>query len=158
MLRKINQTLGTMGSTIRIIKKQIKELSKVLENNNLKKMTVTLLLAKLVLRIQAIKMDRILKIMNVKINLRLTRMAMMAADLMMKVEKKNKSRNKVKRNISLIKVKMINLKIPTMFTIIKIIRKSQVKESKKNHPKISKTGTTSKTSARFSWTESTCEI
>ena len=130
----------------------------MLENNNLKIMTVTLLLAKLVLRIQVIKMDRILKIMNVKINLRLTRMVMMAADLMMKVEKKNKSRSKVKRSISLIKVKMINHKTPTMFTIIKIIRKSQVKESKKTHPKINKTVATSKISVRFSWTESTCEI
>ena len=130
----------------------------MLENINLKIMTVTLLLAKLVLRIQAIKMDRILKIMNVKINLRLTRMVMMAADLMMKVEKKNKSRSKVKRSISLIKVKMINHKTPTMFTIIKIIRKFQVKESKKIHPKINKTVATSKMSVRFSWTESTCEI
>ena len=130
----------------------------MLENNNLKKMMVTLLLAKLVLKIQAIKMDRILKIMNVKINLRMTRMAMMAADLMMKVEKKSKSRNKVKRNISLIKVKMINHKTPIIFTIIKIIQKYLVKESKKNHPKISKTETTSKISVRFSWTESTCEI
>ena len=130
----------------------------MLENINLKIMTVTLLLAKLVLRIQAIKMDQILKIMNVKINLRLTRMVMMAADPMMKVEKKNKSRSKVKRSISLIKVKMINHKTPTMFTIIKIIRKSQVKESKKMHPKINKTVATSKMSVRFSWTESTCEI
>jgi hypothetical protein len=72
-----------------------------------------------------------------------------AADLTTKVVKMNKTKKKVKKNISMIKVRMINHRQPIIYIITLIIQKFPIRENRKMQLKISRMAT-SKTCVIFS--------
>lgn len=74
---------------------------------------------------------------------------MKAADLTTKVVKMNKTKKKVKKNISMIKVRMINHRQPIIYIITLIIQKFPIRENRKMQLKISRMAT-SKTCVIFS--------